>query len=103
MFGIKRCDVIKAAVRAMLVIPDVLAIVGNGGAWLFGAADCPRMAGYTDGLGDLGTSAYVALLGVNRPSYRRRSSREHHLQRCTDRHRMPSLRRVQAAGYQLRL
>jgi len=42
MFGINRCDVIKAAVRAMLVIPGVLAIVGNGDAWLFGAADCPR-------------------------------------------------------------
>jgi hypothetical protein len=42
MFGIKRCDVVRAALKAMLVIPGVLAIVGNGGAWLFGAAGCPR-------------------------------------------------------------
>jgi hypothetical protein len=42
MFGINRCEVVKAALSATLVIPGVLAIAGNGGAWLFGAADCPR-------------------------------------------------------------
>jgi hypothetical protein len=42
MFGINRCEVVRAALSAMLVIPGVLAIAENGGAWLFGAADCPR-------------------------------------------------------------
>jgi len=36
MFGINRCDVSKAAVNAMLVIPGVAAIRGNGGASVFG-------------------------------------------------------------------
>jgi hypothetical protein len=34
MFGISRCDMSKAAVKAMLVIPGVAAIRGNGGASL---------------------------------------------------------------------
>jgi hypothetical protein len=34
MFGINRCEVVRAALSAMLVIPGVLAIAGNGGAWL---------------------------------------------------------------------
>lgn len=42
MFGINRYKVIKAALKAMHVIPRVPAIVGNGGAWLFGARSCPR-------------------------------------------------------------
>ena len=36
MFGISRCDVSKAAVNAMLVMPGVAAIMGNGGASLLG-------------------------------------------------------------------
>jgi hypothetical protein len=32
MFGINRCDIVRAALSAMLVIPGVLAIMGNGGA-----------------------------------------------------------------------
>ena len=36
MFGISRCDMSKAAVKAMLVIPGVAAIRGNGGASLLG-------------------------------------------------------------------
>jgi hypothetical protein len=43
MFGINRCEVIRAALSAMLVMPGVLAIAKNGGAWLFGAADCLRV------------------------------------------------------------
>jgi hypothetical protein len=39
MFGINRCHVSKAAVNAMLVMPGVAAITGNGGASLLGEQD----------------------------------------------------------------
>jgi len=54
MLGINRCDVIKAAVRAMLVIPGVFAIVGKRQAISFA---CKVPASPTAGgkrLGSLG-------------------------------------------------
>ena len=52
------------------------------------------VTGCTDGLGNLGTATYVAFLGVNRPSYSRRGSCEHQLQRGTDGHQLLTIVRL---------